>query len=711
MGTGYTLKKFINHNSIIFFLLLSLFLLLQSHTHFSTALLSILPPSQEKSLLKQFEATQGAKTLLLAVKGFDEEALQKIKSLEKQFYTIPNLVPSTHIQNERFQQYLQTHALYTNDINQSRLKNLDAKEELNTLFEEMTGSFFHAQINKLDPFSLMIKQNPPVLKLKNMHLILEGYGYLSLFSVQSDTLVEHVQLYNKIHASIGVDDSIKVFSPIFYYVENSQAIRTDVNKIILLSFTILLLLYLFILRNIALLFNTLLALASSALLATIVLTSIYDEVSIFVFVFGVSISTVAIDYMFHHYLHGYYSHNKTYNKEVLFGLLTTLSAFVIIGFTSFLLIRQISLFAILSLLASYLHFSFLFPKIGFKSPKTGHVFSIKSFHFFKVVPLFIFSLILILTSSLWIHFDFNLKNLDYNNTTLKETQNFFSKALRKEERIPFAVKAKSLNTLINHAKQIRQLDPYANIPLANFRTRESDTKNTAILHKISKIREDLKTEASRLGFKKGYFKDAYLTNNPQANHTLQSLKMHGIDIFQGQDYYVIFAQTDISHYAQIKKLDFVYSLSLKERFEAMLKQSVDELIFLGILALCVIFLLLYVITRNTLLYAVIFLLFPIAMISLYGLFISFNILHIFMLFIILSIGIDYAIYLSKSNGLATQHAIAYSLLSTFAGFGVLIFSQINALGSLGTIATIGIVSIFILLIGIQRSKNASSLPQ
>ena len=78
-----------------------------------------------------------------------------------------------------------------------------------------------------------------------------------------------------------------------------------------------------------------------------------------------------------------------------------------------------------------------------------------------------------------------------------------------------------------------------------------------------------------------------------------------------------------------------------------------------------------------------------------------------MIFVILAIGIDYAIYLSKTNDVLTQKAITYSLISTFAGFGVLIFSQINALHSMGVIATIGIVSILILMVFVKGIKNES----
>lgn len=89
-------------------------------------------------------------------------------------------------------------------------------------------------------------------------------------------------------------------------------------------------------------------------------------------------------------------------------------------------------------------------------------------------------------------------------------------------------------------------------------------------------------------------------------------------------------------------------------------------------------------------------------------FIEFNILHIFMIFILLSFSIDYGIYTSKRLDKKTKEAIIYSLLSTFAGFGVLIFSKINSLKAIGVIATIGIIAIALLLIFSKRSNNETN---
>ena len=72
-------------------------------------------------------------------------------------------------------------------------------------------------------------------------------------------------------------------------------------------------------------------------------------------------------------------------------------------------------------------------------------------------------------------------------------------------------------------------------------------------------------------------------------------------------------------------------------------------------------------------------------------------MHLFSLIILIAIGIDYGIYMSNSNKQTqTVLAIKYSLLSTFAAFGVLVFSSITALSSIGIVISLGVSSIYIL---------------
>ncbi len=680
---------------------------LQSHTHLSTSLLSILPSGETKEMLKNFNKTENSKILLLSVKGFDQKALKKIQRVEDQLNALPMVSLKAIKQNDRLLNHREDYKLFIYPINKEKLAQLDVKKELNNIYNEMSTSFFPVPLDKQDPFALLVYPERANLKSKNGHLTLPEYGYLSYFQLKSNSLKEHKQLYNQIYKIVKDDVDIKVFSPIFYYVENSNAIRSDVNKIIMIAMSILLLLYLFILRDVSLLLNTLTTLGTSAMLSIIFITQLYGEVSIFVFVFGVSISSIAIDYMFHHYLHGYYVEKKAFNKEVFFGFLTTVSAFFILSFTSFILIKQISIFSISSLLISYIHFAFIYPNIGFKVFKSKMPILRKSMQYMNAKILLFISVAIIMISSMWIHFDLNLKNLDYDNKDLKQTEAFFSKAFENNKSIAFAIKAETIDALIMYAQQIQYKIPSIQLPMATLVSKTSYEENSAMMDSLDDLQNILKNEANKIGFRDGYFDNAYISNKKFVPYTLEDLKANGVEILKINNYYITYGRVDEVLYPTVLKYHFTESLSLKERFDDSMRNSMSTLTELGIVAIFVIILLLYLITKEAIGYGLLFLFFPIAMLSIYAYFTAINILHIFMMFVILAIGIDYAIYLSRKSDALTKEAISYSLISTFAGFGVLIFSQINALFSMGVVATIGILSVFILLVFVKGTNNES----
>jgi predicted exporter len=77
----------------------------------------------------------------------------------------------------------------------------------------------------------------------------------------------------------------------------------------------------------------------------------------------------------------------------------------------------------------------------------------------------------------------------------------------------------------------------------------------------------------------------------------------------------------------------------------------------------------------------------------------------FALIILIAIGIDYGVYMHKTTTQTeTKIAIKYALLSTLAGFGVLIFSDTVALYSIGFVITVGVGAIFILLWGTSTHR-------
>lgn len=702
---GLRLKKLIKYSNFLILLgALALLLLSNNYNHISTNILSVLPQSQNKTLIKEYEQFNSSKVILLSVKGLNNQALETIKTLEEKLSTLPFIEHKQDLQSQK--NHSNKYALYTQKLNTEKLAQLDVKKELQKLHDDLTHSLFPTPINLKDPFNLFEKQPTPTSKvgLKNGHLILKEYGYFSYFQLSSEatTLEAYQQIYTAVHALTQEHKEVTVFSPIFYYVENAHAIKSDVNKIILFASLLLLVLYVVLLKNIRLLLNTLTTLASSAIIAIVVVCSLFEDVSVFVIVFGVSISSVAIDYMFHHYMHGYYKEKKAFNKEVFLGLFTTLIAFIAVSFVSFSLIQQISIFAIVSLICSYVQFAFIYPLIQFKSKKEP-TFSFPTF----AVPakyILLFSVGVIVLSLNFIHFDTNLKNLDYNNQPLKKKEHFFTHYLGDEEGMNILIQAKSVDELIANLNSIKPSLTVEHNPLDYLIGWDTFTTQNALLENahFMQLKSELKTYASALGFRKDFFKNAYVPLSEKPQYTLADLRAQGLDILHFKDNLFLRVTVQKDAYKELSHYAFVKPLSMSLLFEESILKVKEELLNLGKIALLLILTLLLFVTKKRFFISINFLLFPLAMILAYSFFVPFNILHIFMLFIILALCIDYAIYTAKNLDSETKKAIIYSLLSTFAGFGVLIFSQINALQSIGIIASIGIASLALLLIFSKR---------
>ena len=137
-----------------------------------------------------------------------------------------------------------------------------------------------------------------------------------------------------------------------------------------------------------------------------------------------------------------------------------------------------------------------------------------------------------------------------------------------------------------------------------------------------------------------------------------------------------------------------------------IKNALERIILLGITSLTFIISVLLFVARKRFFVSMNYILFPAALIFIYFSYASVNVLHLFILFVILAICIDYGIYLSGNDTKDTRKAIVFSAFSSFAGFGVLIFSATNSLFSIGMVSTLGIIAILILIF-FEKVKNVS----
>ena len=341
------------------------------------------------------------------------------------------------------------------------------KDSHGSIFDEKSGLRSHEQGNRTDSSLTKRVASLPDLSQKD-NAIIE-----TLESLDKVTAITHLKdnIY-LIHFSkdISVDDfyadfkdaidnaqdakNIRYFSADILRVENSNAIFSDVNVIMASSITFLVIMYLFILRIPFLSLNTLLTIISANLLGITALTQIYDNVNIMALEFGVAIGNLAIDYMLHHHFFRHYMHHFVFNKSVFYGFITSFIGFFICLFIPFPLLAQLSLYAMICLLVSYLSFGILYQFIGFKKPIFYR--KLRRFRRPKVSSkiIAIIAIILLGVSALNLELDYDLERLDYQNKARLADKDYFKSALGDSKEI--LIFSDSRNDLQSKAFQIAQ---------------------------------------------------------------------------------------------------------------------------------------------------------------------------------------------------------------------------------------------------------------
>lgn len=536
---------------------------------------------------------------------------------------------------------------------------------------------------------------------KGKYITLGDYGYLIKVTtkVAPSQMSEAEVLYSNVHEILKDHPQSTAFAPFFYSVENSSKIKGDVKWIVALSTIILFLIYFVMLRDIKLLSHTFVALASSMLFATLVCTTTIENFGVLSLAFGTSLTAVSIDYFFHYYFHNFYANSKRFERSVFYGFMTTVAAFFVLSFIPVPMISQISTFALLSLSFAYVLFTFVFKYIDIKDIKAQPEQKTD----FKKVPAIVVSitsLILLAYSVNSFTFDENIKNLDYQNSKLQTAQKLFEQTGDKKL-YPVIVQGESEEELLSRLHSLKKSQE-TTFSFANFVVeKEICESKIKKLNKydFSSLNAVVNEEASRIGFKKNYFKGAY-----DFTKELPSCEGKNLDIFKSLNLWIykskeiIYTIALVQNKTEALRESYISSINVKEIFAQVAQQMLNDIVVYSVIVLGVIFCVLLLSVRRRFFYALNYILFPLGVtlsivVSLHEV----NIMHLFSFIILIAIGIDYGIYMSNSNKQTqTVLAIKYSLLSTFAAFGVLVFSSITALSSIGIVISLGVSSIYIL---------------
>lgn len=695
------MMKYANY-LILVVLVISGFLLKDSIS-ISTNLLSLFASKESIHKLHIANELGYSKEMFVAVEGFSKESKKSIKALAKEFEALDEIavVTSTIKPSKEIQKYYRDYHGILAEFDAKKLSNVEINARLTKLYEGQLNSFIYNPINKNDPLELFRTPKSKKASHKGKYITLEDYGYL----IKITTKIEPSQmdraklLYDRVHEILKSHPKAVAFAPFFYSVENSAEIKGDVKYIVALSTIILLLIYLVMLRDVRLLSHTFVALISSMIFATLVCTTTIPNFGVLSLAFGTSLTAVSIDYFFHYYFHNFYGDKRRFDRSVFYGFMTTVVAFGVFSFISVPMISQISTFALLSLSFAYLLFTFVFPYLEIKNRTT----EIKERDLKVKIPYLLVTLISIglLAFSVYnLRFDSNIRNLDYQNIKLQNAQKLFA-GNSANKLTPVIVEAKEQEELLTRLHELKK-EQNNSFSFANFVVeKEACNKRKEIIdsYDFEALKKIIEVESKKVGFREGYFSTAYdftKTVPLCENVDLEIFKSFNLSTYKENELLYTIAMVQDQDKALSYK--WVSPIDVKAMFAKVAQGMFENITLYSSIVLVVIFSLLLFSVRKRFFYALNYILFPLGFtLTIVTLFYEVNIMHLFSLIILIAIGIDYGIYMSNSNKPTnTMLAIKYSLLSTFAAFGVLLFSSITALYSIGIVISLGVSSIFLL---------------
>lgn len=683
-------------NGVIFVLLSLVYLSFSSQIKFSTNFLEIFLSQKSIKLFDIAKKLGATQEILVAKKGFDDKSLDELYEIAKELKNISGIskVEITKSISKEMKQYLIKNYYLLSKFDDSQISKQTIKNRLQNIYDKIYSSAIYEPINTYDPlelFSFDSPSNQKYTKLKNY-----GYVLKAQTSIDTSSAFEARKLYVKINNVLEKHTDTIAIAPFFYLVENSAYIKSDAQKIMLISTLFLLVLYFFVLSNFKLFLNTVITIGSSILSAILVTYFMFGSISILALVFGISITTISVDYMFHYYFHGDFSAKKfIVQKRVLFGFITTFGVFFIFSFIDIALFSQLAIFSAVSLSVAYFLFSAVFIYLDIAPCILKS--KVEKIRGFKPLYVVIISMLMLLFAYQNLEFDNNLKNLDYQNSKLINISKQFNESLANKNYQKLLINAKSKEELLQRYEKLLIKHP-SMLGIGKFVY--SDKKCNLKVKKLNNydfktLKVDINNYAKQIGFK-----DAFV--NAYSGVQKQECKMHIIDdmkftIVKDEDtfYTVAFvsAKEEVEKSLHVELVDLGKTLS--EDTKAMKTTLVQFMLISVLFIVCILF---YISGKN-ILFPLMYLLFPLSSvlfaISLFG---KINIMHLFALIILLAISIDYGIYLHSTSTIRqTKAAIKYALLSTFCGFGVLIFSTTVALYSIGFVITVGIGAIFLLL--------------
>lgn len=451
---------------------------------------------------------------------------------------------------------------------------------------------------------------------------------------------------------------------------------------------------------------------------------VFRNIHILTFVFSTTLIGVCVDYSLHYFVA--LKEGKTGTevikdifKSLTVSLITTVSAFLILLFADFTLLRQISIFTITGLVTVYGIVVLWYPlleKIGLDyKPDNNSNEKHASLHLgiFASKPHLTAQLLSCLIAILLIiglfhtHFDDNIKNMYTPPKTLLNAEKLFTEiAGTSADTSIFIVKGNNLEELLQKEEEIAdKLNGIEYQALSKYVPSEKRQKSNQILRK-ELYRTKLNDFAIFLPVQKRsqLISQNYGNNFLSVNNNFEFMKKN----------FLIDKNTSIMVVSGYngEKIDGVSIINFQKDISAQIKHC--RRVCLGLLI--PIFGLLYLLLAKIydkksglkiLLPSICAVILLFGFLGLFGC--SINLFHLLAIFLIIGFGLDYSVF-RFTNPEKAGDSVFLSCITTVFSFALLAFAGFKLISSLGTVLSLGLLSSYIFSLkliekDIKKDKN------
>ena len=426
---------------------------------------------------------------------------------------------------------------------------------------------------------------------------------------------------------------------------------------------------------------------------TIALFLCFGAPHILVFVFGTSLIGLGIDYAFHFMNVGDKKDEKLVQKNIWHSLLTTVVCFAPLMFSSISLLRQISVFTVVGLSAIYI-FIRLFVSCRAKSPKLKFVQPLN--HKSKMWVLG--GLVLVtLVACCFVQIENNMTSIYKPNGQLAVAERKIGELNQSNKLALLVVRGNDIQQVLETEENIRDSGinffGISSIVPSHLRQLENqELVKNLYAYQSNNIRKTL-----------GLKTTPRFVVSPEIeieNQDLQNWINNFLMEYEGRVYSVSSVSADAVIDNENAQL-IVPGQKIQSQMTKYSHEIYRLLLVCGVVLVVILMILYRWRAFRYLLPPLLGVGVAIGVLAIFGVPITF--FHLLGLFIVIGLGLDYAIFHINSGHGGEMWPVFYSFLTSFIGFGLLAFTSFSLISALGITLAIGIAVSYVVSLYLFRN--------